>query len=197
MPIPTKEQIEKRVDMYKNDYKCPPTYDLLAKEYGCAVSTVWKRCVLFRDKMDRPVIPPRKKRDKDEDDVKPAIDAKKGPYKCYMLAPGLYSLTIRNKIKGLYVEDLFDTVCEFYNRKRVDVSGRSRYRELVNARQQFAFFARKYTHAGLREIARISGGNYSTAIHSVKTVQSLIDTDPSYKSGVNALNAFICNKHEK
>jgi chromosomal replication initiator protein len=56
------------------------------------------------------------------------------------------------------------------------------------ARQLSMYLAKNYTNSSLKAIGDSFGGrDHSTVIHSLKTVQDIMDTDILFKDKVNAL----------
>jgi chromosomal replication initiator protein len=56
------------------------------------------------------------------------------------------------------------------------------------ARQLSMYLAKNYTNSSLKTIGDSFGGrDHSTVIHSLKTVQDIMDTDTLFKDKVNAL----------
>ncbi len=61
-------------------------------------------------------------------------------------------------------------------------TSRRRYQEYVIPRQVFYYFASNLTQATWLQMAKYTERDHSTAIHGVKTIQDLIDTDKKFAS---------------
>ena len=76
-----------------------------------------------------------------------------------------------------------------------DILTRERKRKVTEARQLFHYFVRKYTSMSLSSIGMYGGGrDHSTVLHSLRTINSLIDTDKSKRELVNKINTSIQSK---
>jgi chromosomal replication initiator protein len=68
------------------------------------------------------------------------------------------------------------------------LGAKTRLREVVMARQLSMYLAKTYTNSSLKVIGDSFGGrDHSTVIHSLKTIQDLMDTDNLFKDKVNQL----------
>lgn len=68
-------------------------------------------------------------------------------------------------------------VTEYFQVSWVDICGRSRIRNIVNARQVYMYFLIKYLGVTLHETGREVGNrDHTTAIHSHTTIQNYMDT---------------------
>lgn len=62
-----------------------------------------------------------------------------------------------------------------------DIISKTRKREVVQARQMYHHFMRKYTKLSLTRIGDMTGGReHATVLHSLKTVNNLVETDKSF-----------------
>ncbi len=85
-----------------------------------------------------------------------------------------------------------DIVCQYYDIDPATIlTTKSRKRELVFARQLIMYFMRKYTKMSLKsigsEFAGTSNGkkkDHTTVIHSIRTVNNLMDTDEGIRTQV-------------
>ena len=65
-------------------------------------------------------------------------------------------------------------------------------RESVHNRQLLHYYAREFTERSLSHIGKRFGGrDHATVLHSIKTVNNLMDTDPEYKRKVRAVKLSI------
>ena len=79
---------------------------------------------------------------------------------------------------GHEIENIIKSVNEVFN---TNCTERSRRKNVVYARHLAIFLIRKYTLLSLNEVAISVGLNdHSTALHSIKTAQNLMETDEAY-----------------
>jgi chromosomal replication initiation ATPase DnaA len=77
------------------------------------------------------------------------------------------------------------------------IASKKRDRELVEARQLYCVFAKKFLNISLKEIAKnIARDDHSTVIHSINTIKDLLETDHAsivskYKVITDRLNQAI------
>jgi chromosomal replication initiator protein len=83
-------------------------------------------------------------------------------------------------------------VSEYYGIPISKIDSKTRKRVIVIARQIGIYLARKYSKCSLKTIAEAFGGrDHTTAIHSIKTVRDLMDTDEDYRERVLHLEAHL------
>lgn len=92
----------------------------------------------------------------------------------------------------LTIDDIVDKVCVHFNVSTAAVSGRSRKREYVTARQVSMYLAQKYTNMPAARIGRLVGGrDHSTVIHSCSQVERRLKTDDSFSDEIASIeNSF-------
>jgi chromosomal replication initiator protein len=79
-------------------------------------------------------------------------------------------------------------VCEYLAVTPEDLKAASRRRGLVQARQLAMYFAKELTNESLKAIGLHFGGrDHSTVIHSLQTVNNLMDTDKEFFKQVHEL----------
>lgn len=64
-----------------------------------------------------------------------------------------------------------------------------RYRELVDIRHMFFYFARRYTLMSLSEIGRYANKDHATVLHSCKMFQTIYDVDEEYRNKAHTIDA--------
>lgn len=80
------------------------------------------------------------------------------------------------------------TVCDYYNISLDDLKSKSRKKEIVIARQVAMFLSKGYTNHSLKSIGYHFGGrDHSTVIHSVQSVDDMIDTNPEFSFSIDEL----------
>ena len=88
----------------------------------------------------------------------------------------------------LTIEAIQAVVCEYLGIPEDLVRARTRKREVVQARQVSMYFSKEITNHSLKTIGLHFGGrDHSTVIHAVRSVENQVDTDPSYREMVSAV----------
>jgi chromosomal replication initiator protein len=65
------------------------------------------------------------------------------------------------------------------------MQGKTRKREIVQARQVSMYFSKNLTKASLASIGSFIGGkDHATVLHACKTVNNLIDTDRHFRNQI-------------
>jgi chromosomal replication initiator protein len=81
--------------------------------------------------------------------------------------------------KNLDPEEIIQLICNFYSIPVYRLESSTRKREVVIARQMAVFMLRYYTGLSFKAIGRRFGQrDHTTAIHSIKTINDLCETDP-------------------
>lgn len=87
------------------------------------------------------------------------------------------------------VETIIESVNNIFN---TDCREQTRRHRVVLARHCAAYFMRKYTDLTLEEISmQFSNTDHSSAHHSIKTCQNLMDTDDEYKIKVDKVKQSL------
>jgi len=85
-----------------------------------------------------------------------------------------------------------DIVCKYYNLEQSVIQTNSRKREIVQARQITMFLAKNYTESSLSYIGKIVGKrDHATVLHACKTVKDQIETNKSFRSSVEEIEALL------
>ena len=88
----------------------------------------------------------------------------------------------------LGIESIQAVVCDYLGIAEDDVRGRTRKREIVQARQVAMYFSKQLTKHSLKTIGLHFGGrDHSTVIHAVRSVEDQIDTDGHFREMVSAV----------
>jgi len=104
------------------------------------------------------------------------------------LAERVLKRAVKIDEKPLTVDDIVEKVCRHFNVDAAAVSGRSRKREYVEARQLTMYLAQKYTKMPAARIGKLVGGrDHSTVIHSCAQVESRIRTDAGFSDVVSCI----------
>ena len=73
-----------------------------------------------------------------------------------------------------------------------EMKGKTRKRDIVQARQIAMYFAKEMTRNSLKAIGVHFGNrDHSTVIHALQTVSDLIETDKSFKQNVSEIRKRI------
>ncbi len=98
--------------------------------------------------------------------------------------------------KPLTIDDIIDKVCNHFNVSAQDVSGKSRKRDLVVARQVSMYLAQKYTKMPAARIGKlVAGRDHSTVIHSCEKVSERMKIDRKFCDEVSSIeNSFLLKK---
>jgi len=79
-------------------------------------------------------------------------------------------------------------VCNYYKVPVDIMQGKTRKREIVQARQVSMFFSKSLTKASLASIgSQIGGKDHATVLHACKTVNNLIETDKLFRHQITDL----------
>lgn len=94
--------------------------------------------------------------------------------------------------KEITVESLQKVVAEHFSVSVDQLTGQTRKRNIVMARQLCMYLAKNMTAMSLKAIGNAFGGrDHSTVIYSCRAVQDLLDIDPSFKEVVAELEKKI------
>ncbi len=90
------------------------------------------------------------------------------------------------------VENIRRTACAYFGIAEDLVLGRSRNREIVQARHVGMYFSKKLTGHSLATIGRYFGGkDHSTVIHACRCVENLMETDPNFRETLKRIHREI------
>lgn len=109
----------------------------------------------------------------------------------YMALAGLKSETVipnMNRQHPAYIEQV---VCTYLEVHPKTLGGVKRTRDIVFARQVIMFLIRRYSTLSLMNIGKRYNKDHTTVIHSLRTINNLMDTDPVVRSKVRHLESEI------
>ena len=90
--------------------------------------------------------------------------------------------------REITIDHILKTVCDYYKIPVDLMQGKTRKREVVQARQVSMFFSKSLTKASLSNIgSHIGGKDHATVLHACKTVNNLIDTDKHFRNQVTEI----------
>jgi chromosomal replication initiator protein len=99
---------------------------------------------------------------------------------------------VRNVNPDVSLETIQTMVCEYFALPVDMLRGRTRKREVVQARQISMYLAKKFTKQSLKSIGDSFGGrDHSTVIHSCQAVEDLMDTDRRFRGQLDEIQKKI------
>lgn len=99
---------------------------------------------------------------------------------------------VRNASHEITIDKIKRHVAEFYDLPIERMRAKTRKREVVVARQTAMYLCKELTKQSLKTIGDEFGGrDHSTVIYSIRAVQDLIDTNPTYSETVTELQKQI------
>ena len=114
------------------------------------------------------------------------------------LAERIVRRSVKAGNRPITVDDILEKVCRHYGVPQQQVSGRSRKRELVQARQVSMYLAQKYTGMPASRIGRLIGGrDHSTVLHSCAAVEQRMKADKAFMEEMNTIEGRIANPTER
>lgn len=94
------------------------------------------------------------------------------------------------------IDDVQKKVCEFYRLTLGDLLGKKRPANIAFPRQVAMYLCRLLTSHSLQEIGTAFGGrDHGTVIHACKTVENIVQQEPSAKRTLQFLQQKLLNKH--
>lgn len=108
------------------------------------------------------------------------------------LAERVIKRAVKIDDKPLTVDEIIETVCNHFNVSPSAVSGKSRKRDFVVARQVSMYLAQKYTKMPASRIGKLVGNrDHSTVIHSCTQVENRLKVDKDFLAEIQSLeNSF-------
>ena len=104
------------------------------------------------------------------------------------LAERVLSKCVKFEKKELTIEQILDTVCQFYNVDQRMVSSKSRKREYAQARQISMFLSKKLTDQSFSRIGLLIGKkDHATVLHACKTIKGLIEMDKNLRTQIDEI----------
>jgi chromosomal replication initiation ATPase DnaA len=103
--------------------------------------------------------------------------------------------SVNRPLKTPY-EIIIEVVCDYQKMPETRIFANTRKREIVFARQVIMYFGNKYKQGTLRELGDMFGKNHSTALHSIRTINNLIDTNPQIRHDIGKMDEIINKRLE-
>ncbi|MDL2222013.1 chromosomal replication initiator protein DnaA, partial [Parabacteroides sp. OttesenSCG-928-N08] len=90
------------------------------------------------------------------------------------------------------IQKIQKTVCGYFDLDCDLIQTASRKREIVQARQLTMYFSKKYTDSSLSLIGKMVGKkDHATVLHACKAIQDQMDTNTSFRSSVEEIDAML------
>ena len=104
------------------------------------------------------------------------------------LAERVIKRAVKVDDEPLTIDDILEKVCHHFNVTTANVSGRSRKRDYVVARQVSMYLAQKYTKMPASRIGKLVGGrDHSTVIHSCSQIEQRLKTDKGFQAEIESI----------
>jgi chromosomal replication initiator protein len=100
--------------------------------------------------------------------------------------------TLKGPERGVTVESIQKTICDYFNIKIGDLKAKRRTQNIALPRQVAMYLCRKHTETSFPAIGdKFGGRDHSTVIHASKTIQRKIKEDPNMQSTVERLERSL------
>ena len=100
--------------------------------------------------------------------------------------------TSRSNLAELSIDQITEAVTSHFNVKLTELQSKRRNRTVALPRQVCMYLARQLTRRSLEEIGGHFGGrDHSTVLHAVKTIRTLVDTDPALQASVEDITRSL------
>lgn len=108
------------------------------------------------------------------------------------LAESLVKRSVKVDNNPLTIDEILEKVCQHYHVAPKDVSGKSRKRDFVVARQVSMYLAQKHTKMPASRIGKlIAGRDHSTVLHSCEKVEERMKVDRQFQDEIISIeNSF-------
>jgi len=102
------------------------------------------------------------------------------------------------KRKYLFIEEVKQIVALYFGIPLFNLSLKNKSRKIVEPRQVAHYFARKYTEESFALIGKEIGGvDHATVIHSIKTIDDLIDSNRMFEKKIQEISTLMINKRDQ
>jgi len=89
----------------------------------------------------------------------------------------------------LTIQNIIETVTDFYGVKLLDLQSKRRHRSITVPRQVCMYLARKRTRYSLEEIGGYFGGrDHTTVMHAIKTTEDRMSVEPDFSQQIQSLD---------
>ncbi len=108
------------------------------------------------------------------------------------LAKRVMKTFVKTAAREVTIESIQRLVADHFSLSYEKLMQKTRRREIVQARQIVMYLSKKFTKNSLKAIgAHFGGFDHTTVIHSVQTVENLMDTDSEYRNHVQDLTQRV------
>ena len=108
------------------------------------------------------------------------------------LAEQIIKRAVKAENKPITIDQIIDTVCNYFNVKRDDIFTKSRKQAIVQVRQVAMYLAQKYTKLSSARIGALVGNrNHATVLHSCKMVDDRLHVDKAFKAKVEEVENLL------
>jgi chromosomal replication initiator protein len=95
---------------------------------------------------------------------------------------------------SLSIDQIIETVAQFYNLETKDLVGRRRSKDIVTARHMAMYLAREETDASLPQIGRALGGrDHTTVLHGYEKIRAQVEEDDRVRREMLAVRELLYN----
>ena len=100
---------------------------------------------------------------------------------------------VRVEDKGVTSDEIMEAVCKHFEVATSTISGRSRKKDIVVARQVVMFFMQKHMQMPTTRIGRLVGGrDHSTVLYSCSQIEKRLKTDKQFAKTMTLIeNSFV------
>lgn len=100
--------------------------------------------------------------------------------------------TVKREKKQITIDDIQNTVSDYFNINMSEIHSKSRKREIVQARQVTMFLSKKYTNYSYSHIGSLVGKrDHATVLHACRTVQNSLDIDKSFQQTMKTIEGIL------
>jgi chromosomal replication initiator protein len=97
-----------------------------------------------------------------------------------------------NEDKEVTIDTIQEVIADYFQITVADLKSKSRKKEVVYPRQLAMFLAKEYTELPLKSIGYHFGGrDHSTVIHSIQSVNLLMDETPDVEETLQKLRSYF------
>lgn len=101
-----------------------------------------------------------------------------------LISPYAYPGLIKLPYTRVSISQIFTAVCKYYGQREERCKLKGRKPEMVKIRQITCYLAQKKTDMTLTAIGKFFDKDHTTVIHSIRTVQNMIDTNTWNKTEI-------------
>ena len=99
---------------------------------------------------------------------------------------------VMNEDKEVTIDTIQEIIADYFQVTIADLKSKSRKKEVVYPRQLAMFLAKEYTDLPLKSIGYHFGGrDHSTVIHSIQTINLLMDETPDVEETLQKLRSYF------